>query len=125
VNDEILAGDDQVLDTTSSDNDMEMERVAKQKKLHCMAKAGNIFEIWQGSHNLRATPKESCSLIKQTTAVGYISDTKEIVKASWLLFQHDGAAAFKLSENSTGPPAFYATGLPGGRTQVFNVHQTR
>jgi hypothetical protein len=30
------------------------------------------------------------------TAVGYISDTEEIVKASWSNFHHDGAAAFKL-----------------------------
>jgi hypothetical protein len=32
------------------------------------------------------------------TGVGYISDTEEIVKALWSLFQHDGAAAFKLAE---------------------------
>jgi len=29
------------------------------------------------------------------TAVGYISDTEEIIKASWSNFQYDGAAAFK------------------------------
>jgi hypothetical protein len=34
----------------------------------------------------------------QMTAVGYISDTEEIVKASWPLFQHYGAAAFKLAQ---------------------------
>ena len=49
-------------------------------------------------------------------------DTEEIVKASWSLFQHDGAAAFKLSEISPLPPALSAKDLPGGRTQLLNVH---
>jgi len=56
------------------------------------------------------------------TAIGYILDTEEIVKASWSLFQHDGAAAFKLSEISPLPPALSAKDLPGGRTQLLNVH---
>jgi hypothetical protein len=57
------------------------------------------------------------------TAVEYISDTEEIVKASWSLFQHDGEAAFKLSERSPLPPALSAKYLPGGRTQTSNVHR--
>jgi hypothetical protein len=59
------------------------------------------------------------------TAVGYISDTEEIVKASWSLIQHDGAAAFKLSERSPLPPALSAKDLPGRRTQILNVCQIR
>jgi hypothetical protein len=59
------------------------------------------------------------------SAVGYISDTDEIVKASWSLFQHDGAAAFKLSERSPLPPALSAKELPGGRTQILNVRRIR
>jgi hypothetical protein len=59
------------------------------------------------------------------TAVGYILDTEEIVKASWSLFQHDGAAAFKLSERSPLPPALSAKNLPGGRTQILNVRGIR
>jgi hypothetical protein len=59
------------------------------------------------------------------TAVGYISDTEEIVKSSWSLFQHDGAAAFKLSERSPLPPAVSAKDLPGGRTQKLNVRRNR
>jgi len=55
------------------------------------------------------------------TAVGYISDTEESIKASWSIVQHDGAAAFKLSERSPLPPAFSAKQLAGGRTQVLNV----
>jgi hypothetical protein len=57
------------------------------------------------------------------TVVGYISDTEESVKASWSLFQHDGAAAFKLSEKSTLPPALSAKDLPGGQTQMLNVRR--
>jgi len=59
------------------------------------------------------------------TAVGYILDTEEIVKASWSLFQHDGAATFKLSERSPLPPALSAKDLPGGRTQILNVRGIR
>jgi len=59
------------------------------------------------------------------TAVGYISDTEEIVKASWSVFQHDGAAVFKLSERSPLPPALSAKDLPGGRTQILNVRRIR
>jgi len=55
------------------------------------------------------------------TAVGYISVTEEIIKASWSLFQHDGAAAFKLSERSPLPPILSAKDLPEGRTQLLNV----
>jgi len=57
------------------------------------------------------------------TAVGYISDNEEIIKASWWNFQHDGAAAFELSERSLLPPALSAKDLAGGPTQVFVVHQ--
>jgi hypothetical protein len=59
------------------------------------------------------------------TAVGYISVTEAIVKTSWSLFQHDRAAAFKLSEKSPVPPALSAKDLPGGRTQILNVRQMR
>jgi len=47
-----------------------------------MAKVHNFFEMWQGSENLSATQKESRGENKQMTAVGYISDTDEIIKAS-------------------------------------------
>jgi len=59
------------------------------------------------------------------TAVGYFSDTEEIVKASLSLFQHDGAAAFKLSERSPLPPALSAKDLPAGQTQILNVNRIR
>jgi len=86
-----------------------------------MAKVEDFLETWQGSQNLRATQKESRTQNKLITAVEYISDMEEIVKASWSLFQHDGAAAFKLSKWSPLPPALSAKDLPGGRTQILNI----
>jgi len=86
-----------------------------------MAKVHDVLDMWQGSHNLCATQKESCIQNKQMTAVEYISDTEEI-KASRSNFQHDGAAASTLSERSPLPPAFSAKDMPGGRTQILNVH---
>jgi len=90
-----------------------------------MAKVHDFWEMWQGSHNLHATQKESRAQNEQMTAVGYISDTEVIVKASLILFQDDGAAAFKLSERSPLPPALSAKDLPGGRTQIWNVRRIR
>jgi len=121
----ILAGTDPELDTMNTENDSEMKKEAEERKLHRMAKVHDFLEMWQGSQNLRATQKESRAQNKQMTAMGYISDTEEIVKASWSLFQHDGAAAFKLSERSPLPPALSAKDLPGGRTQILNVRRIR
>jgi len=121
----LLAGDNTVLDTDSTENDMEMRREAEEKKLHRMAKVYDCLEMWQGSQTLRATQKKSLTQYKQMTTVGYISDTEEIVKASWSNFHHDGAAAFKLSEKAPVPPALSAKDLPGGRTQVLNVRQIK
>jgi len=118
ANSGLLAGDNPVLDPDSTDNDMEMKREAEEKKLHRMAKVHEFLEMWHDSQTLRATQKESRAQIKQVTAVGYISDTEEIVKASWSNFHHDGAAAFKISEKSPVPPALTAKDLPGGRTQL-------
>ena len=125
ANNTSLAGDNLVLDSTSADDDMEMNKEVEQKKLHQMAKVHDLLEMCQTSQNLRATQKESCAQNIQMTAVGYISDTEEMVKASWSLFQHDGAAAFKLSEKSPVPPALSAKHLPGGWSQVLNVCQIK
>jgi len=86
-----------------------------------MAKVHKFLEMWQGSQNLRAAQKESHAQNKQLTAVGYILDTEVILKASWSFFQHDGAAAFKLSERSPLPAALSANDLPGGRTHILNI----
>ena len=90
-----------------------------------MAKFHDILEMWQGCQTLRATNQESCAQNTQMSAGEYISDTEEIVKASWSLFHHDGAAAFKLSEKLPVLPALSAKNLPGGRTQILNVHQIK
>jgi hypothetical protein len=84
------------MDTTDIENHSEMKEEAEERKLHRMAKVHNFLEMWQGSRNLRATQKESRAQNKQITAVGYISDPEELVKSFWSLFQHDGAAVFKL-----------------------------
>jgi len=46
-----------------------------------MAKVHDFLEMWQGSQNICAMQKESRAQNKQMTAVGYISDRIEIVKA--------------------------------------------
>jgi len=98
ANNGILAGNNPGSNTMITENASEMKKEAEERILHRMAKVHDFLEMWQGSQNLRATQKEACAQNKQMTAVGYILDTEEIVKASWSLFQHDGAAAFKLSE---------------------------
>jgi len=90
-----------------------------------MAMVHDFLEMWQGSQNLRGTQKESRAQNQQMTAVWFISDTEEIVKASWSLLQQDGPAAFKLSERSPLPPALSAKYLPGGRTQILNARRIR
>jgi hypothetical protein len=104
ANNRILAGTDHALDNAYTENNSEMKIEAEKWKLHSMAKVHNLLEMWQGSQNLRATQRESRAQNKQMAAVGYISDTNEMVKAYWSLFQHNGAAALKLSETSPLPP---------------------
>jgi len=125
TNHEILAGDDPGLDTAETENDFEMKSEAEEKTLRWMAKVHNFLEMRQGRQTLCATQRESDAQKKQMTAVGYISGTEEIIKASWFYFQHDGAAAFKLLEWSPLPPTLSAKDLPGGWTQVLNVRQIR
>jgi len=102
-----------------------MKKEADEWKLHRMAKIHNILEMWQGSLNLHATQRKSRARNKHMTAVVSISDTEEILKASWSLLEHDGAAAFKLSARSPLPLPLSAKYLPGGQTQVENVCQIR
>jgi len=61
ANNRILAGTDQELDTMNTENDSEMKTEAEERKLHRMAKVHDFLEMWQGSQNVRATQKESCS----------------------------------------------------------------
>jgi len=43
-----------------------------------------------------------------------------MINTSWSLFQHDGAAAFILSERSPLPQPLSAKDLPGRRTLILN-----
>jgi len=63
-----------------------MKQAAQKWKLHRIAKVHDVLEMWQGSQNLHATPKESWAQHMQMTAVEYILDAKEIGEASWSLF---------------------------------------
>jgi len=125
ANNRILAGADPLLDTANTANDSEMKKEVEERKLHRMAKVHNFLEMWQGSQTLRAIEMESRAQNKQMNAVGYISDTEEIIKAPWSLFQYDGAAASQLSERTPLSPPLSAKDLPGGRTQILNVRRMR
>jgi hypothetical protein len=100
-----------------------MKKDVAEWKLHRLAKVNDFMEMWQGSQNLPATQQEARTQIKQMTALGYISDTEEIVKASWFLSQYDNAAAFKLARGSLLPPPLSAKDLPAERIQILNVHR--
>jgi hypothetical protein len=123
ANNGILAGTDPVLDIINRENDSEMKKEVEERKLHRMAKVHDWLEMWQGCQNKRATQKESRAQIKQMTAIGYILDTEQIVKASWSLFQHDGVSASKLWERSPFQPALPTNDRPGGRTEILNVRR--
>jgi len=121
----ILAGTDLDMDNPNTERYSELKKQAEERQLHRMAKVHNCLDMWQGSQNLRATQKESPAQNKQINDVGYILDTEEIVKASWSLFQHHGADAFKLSERSPLPPPLSPKDLPGGHIQILNVCRIR
>jgi len=123
ANNGTLAGDFTGLDTTATENNLELKREVEERKLPWLAKIHDILEMCQGSQNLLATQKEFRARNKQITAVGYISDIEDIVQSCWSLFQHDGAAAFTLWERSPLPQALSAQDLPGGQTQVLNFRQ--
>ena len=121
----ILAADNPELDMTTTENDSKTKQEAEKKTLQRLANLHDFLEMWQSSLNVRATQKESRAQNKEMTAIGFISETEDIVNASWSLFHHDGAAAFKLSERSPLPPALSAKELPGGRTHILNDRRIR
>jgi len=122
ANNGILAGADPSWDTTNTEHDSEMKKEAEERKLHRMAKVHDFLEMWQGSQNLCATQKESHPQNKQMTAVGYISDTEEIVKALWSLSTW-WCGCIPIIGKSPLPPPLSAKDLPGGRTQILNVRR--
>ena len=125
ANNGILAGDFAALVTAETENDLELKKEVEERKLHILANVHDFLEMWQGRQNQHDTQKESRTRNKPMTALGYISDTEEMIKASWSNFQHDGAAAVKLSERSPLRPALSAKDLPGGHTQELKVRRMR
>jgi len=109
-----LACDNPELDRTKPENDLETKSEVEDTKLQSMSKVHDVLEIWHSSQNLCATERESCPLNEQMTAVKYISDTEEIIKASWSNDQHDGAAEFQFTDSSPLPPARSIQDLHGG-----------
>jgi len=125
ANNRILAREETEPDMTNTETDSEMKKEAEGRIMHRMARVHAFVEMWRGSQNLCGSQKEARAENEQMTAVGYISHTDEIVEASWSLFHHDGAAAFKHTERSPLPPALSAKDLPGGWTQILNVRRIR
>jgi hypothetical protein len=123
ANNGLLVSNDSEWDQTSTDHHMEITREAEQKMLEQIGMVCDFLQMWQGSQNLQAIQKESCAQNYRMTAVEYISDTQEIVKVSWSLFQLDGATAYTLEEKSPVPPALSANDLSRGQTLILNVRQ--
>ena len=48
ANNRISSGDDPALDITNSENDMEMNNEAEERKWHRMPAVHNVLEMWQG-----------------------------------------------------------------------------
>jgi hypothetical protein len=117
----LWSGDTVQLDSSVSCNDFEIKHDAEESKLYRMAMVHYFLKMWQGRENLWATQKASPAQIKQMTAMGYISDTEETVKASWSAFKHDGVATFKLTEKSQLRLSLSQIDLPSGKTHVLNI----
>ena len=93
----LLASNTGQINSSIPDNDSKNKKVAAQSNLYQMAKVNDFLVIWQGSENLYTIQKTLHTQNKHMTAMGYIPDTVEIVRVSWLAFKHDGVAAFKLT----------------------------
>jgi len=82
------------MDAMDTENDLELTREVEVRILPRMAKVHDFLEMLQGSQNLCATQKKLRAQNKQQTAIWYLSDTKEIVKASCSNFQLYGVTEF-------------------------------
>src|ERR1700749_1030580 len=93
-------------------------------KLHRMAKVHDFLDMWDGSQKLRRMQQEARAQNSEMTAMGYISDTDEMVDAGWESFKHDGATAFKVIEQNSGlPTSLPHSELLHGKTKVLKVRQ--
>lgn len=109
-----MGGGGLAMDTTEMEYNLELNSEANESNLHRMAKVCNKLKIRQGSQILCATQKGLRLQKKQMTTVGCISDIEETIKLCCLTFEHDGAAAFTLSERPTLPPTLSAMDFPAG-----------
>jgi len=66
----ILAVDYSSLDTTDTENNLQLKKEVEEKKLHRMAKVHDYLEMLQGSQNLHTTQNKSRTQNKPMTAVG-------------------------------------------------------
>lgn len=83
-----------------------------------MAKIHNNFGMRDGLHSQCATQKESRDQNKQMIAVGFISDTKDLLERSMCNCQHDSGVGFELSETLPLSPALCGKDLTSGQTHV-------
>jgi hypothetical protein len=54
--------------------------IPPEQKIFLLMKIHNLFEMWQGNQNQRATQREIRAKNKKQTSMRYISNTQEIVK---------------------------------------------
>jgi len=73
---------------------MAMEIQVEEMLMHQMANIHDVLEMLPRCQNLHATQNKPRHHNKQMTALGYISETEEIMQECWSLFQHDRAAGF-------------------------------
>jgi hypothetical protein len=55
----MLGGANPELDNTKTENSSEMKNEPEETELHKLTKVHNFLEMWQASHNLYATQKQS------------------------------------------------------------------
>jgi hypothetical protein len=87
ANNVTFTGNLTALETTIPETNFEMKSEVQEQKFYRMAKVDYCLEMLQGSQNLCATQMVPYTHNKQLTAIGYISDTQEIVNVCWSNFQ--------------------------------------
>jgi hypothetical protein len=75
-----------------------MQPEKKQTMLGTLPEVYDFLHIWHRRGNLQYTKRELFGQTKEMTAIGYISDTEEVVKVPWSIFQTDSAAALNVSQ---------------------------
>jgi hypothetical protein len=79
-----------------------------------MAKVYTILVKWHGCQNMHITQNEFWASNILMAAIGYISNTQDIVKVSQSLCPHVGGAVLKLLETKHFQLALHAKDMPAG-----------